>query len=70
MNAKTPELKKVASELIGPTASQTLMNRIFLALDETPNPQDAVVKVEKLVALFLGRTQAGALREGFLKVLA
>ncbi len=69
MNAKTPELKKVAAELIGSSASQTLMNRIFLALDESPNPQDAVVKVEKLVALFLGAPQANALKAGFLKVL-
>lgn len=67
---RTPELKRVATEVLAEKASGVLMNRIFLTVEQTPDPHAAALKVEKLVALFLGTDQAVALRQSFAKVLA
>ena len=63
------ELKQIATKVIGGVASAVLMNRILVVLDEAPDAKTAAVKVEKLVALFLGADQARALSRSFRTVL-
>ena len=69
MTIKTPDLKRIATEVVGPQASSVLMNRIFATVDQTADARTAAVKVEKLVALFLGVELANTLRRGFAAVL-
>ena len=69
MTSKTPELKRVVTEIIGPKASSVLMNRLLAAVDDASDAHSAAVKVEKIVALFLGPDQAQLLRSGFAKVI-
>lgn len=63
--ANTPQLKQIATDTLGAAASEVLMNRIFVTLDQTPDPRTAAAKIEKLVALFLGAEHATALRRRF-----
>ena len=63
------ELKQIATQVIGGVASTILMNRILLVLDESPDAKTAAVKVEKLVALFLGTDHARTLSQSFRTVL-
>jgi len=69
MTVNTFELKRIAGEVVGGVASKVLMERIFVVLDEAPDPQTAVSKVEKIVALFLGPNHAKTLERSFRQAL-
>ena len=64
-----PDLKQIATQVIGGLASPILMKRILTVLDESPDPKTAAMKVEKLVALFLGTDHARTLGQSFRTVL-
>ncbi len=59
---QSAELKQIVHEVIGPIASNLLLNRVCSVMDEmNKDPeslQQACVKVEKMVHLFIGPDQA------------
>jgi hypothetical protein len=70
MLSHTTELKRIATEVLGPVASSTLMGRIFVTLEQSADPKSGAAKVQRLVALFLGADHAKVLEDRFTRALA
>jgi tagatose-1,6-bisphosphate aldolase len=63
--ARPAELKQIVQDVLGTTASDMLLNRVYAILDV----KQACIKIERMVGLFVGEDKAQALAKQFREAL-
>ena len=71
--AKVAELKQIVHDVLGTVASEVLLKRVYAVLDEehkdSASLEQACIKIEKMVSLFIGADKTQTLTSRFARAL-